>query len=161
MNNEDVKERLEEQYRESASQAVYRKRKEKAELPFGHIKRNLGVQAFLLRGREGAGAEMGLLTSGFNIRRMMTLLGTEEVVKGVGRGGISRGIRKNERAKSARGLVEATLRLRRSENRGIQDKPGGIKTQPSERGEPYDWFPGPGARSNIRAKPERGDSPES
>jgi hypothetical protein len=85
--NEDVKERLEEQYRESASQAVYRKRKEKAELPFGHIKRNLGVQAFLLRGREGAGAEMGLLTSGFNIRRMMTLLGTERLVKVLGEAG--------------------------------------------------------------------------
>ena len=51
LNNEDVKERLEEQYRESTSQAIYRKRKEKAELPFSHIKRNLGVQALLLRGR--------------------------------------------------------------------------------------------------------------
>ena len=87
LKNEDVKERLEEQYRESASQAVYRKRKEKAELPFGHIKRNLGVQAFLLRGREGAGAEMGLLTSGFNIRRMMTLLGTERLVRVLGEAG--------------------------------------------------------------------------
>jgi transposase len=78
--NEEAKERLERQYMESASQAVYRKRKEKAELPFGHIKRNLGVQAFLLRGREGAGAEMGLLTSCFNVRRMMSLLGIKQLI---------------------------------------------------------------------------------
>lgn len=84
LKNEDVKERLEEQYRESTSQAVYRKRKEKAELPFGHIKRNLGVQAFLLRGREGAGAEMGLLTGCFNIRRMMSLLGTAGLIRAFG-----------------------------------------------------------------------------
>jgi len=84
LKDEEVKERLEEQYRESTSQAIYRKRKEKVELPFGHIKRNLGVQAFLLRGREGAGAEMGLLTSCFNVRRMMSLLGTAELVKVLG-----------------------------------------------------------------------------
>jgi transposase len=84
LKNEDVKERLEEQYRESASQEIYRKRKEKAELPFGHIKRNLGVQAFLLRGRDGAGAELGLLTSCFNIRRMMSLLGTVGLIRVLG-----------------------------------------------------------------------------
>ncbi len=36
---------------------------EKAELPFGHIKRNLKVDAFLLRGRDGAKAEASLLAS--------------------------------------------------------------------------------------------------
>jgi transposase len=81
LKNEDVKERLERQYMESASRETYRKRKEKVEHPFGHIKRNLGVQAFLLRGREGARAEMGLLTSCFNIRRLVSLLGTEGLIR--------------------------------------------------------------------------------
>jgi len=82
--NEEVKERLERQYRESSSQAIYKKRKEKAELPFGHIKRNLGVQAFLLRGQEGVRAEMALLTSCFNVRRMMSILGVQKLVEVLG-----------------------------------------------------------------------------
>jgi len=85
LKNEEVKERLEKQYRESSSQAIYRKRKEKVELPFGHIKKNLGVQAFLLRGLEGVRAEMGLLTSCFNVRRMVSLLGVERFVELRGR----------------------------------------------------------------------------
>jgi transposase len=84
MNNEEVKERLERQYRESSSQAIYKKRQEKVELPFGHIKRNLGVQAFLLRGLEGTKAEMALLTSCFNIRRMMSILGVQKLVEVLG-----------------------------------------------------------------------------
>jgi transposase len=84
MNNEEVKERLGRQYRESSSQAIYKKRQEKAELPFGHIKRNLGVQAFLLRGLEGTKAEMALLTSCFNIRRMMSILGVQKLVEVLG-----------------------------------------------------------------------------
>lgn len=81
MPNEEARERLERQYRESSSQAIYKLRKEKSELPFGHMKRNLGVQAFLLRGLEGARAEMGLLTCCFNIRRMMSLWGVPRLVK--------------------------------------------------------------------------------
>ena len=81
MHNEEVRERLEKQYRESSSQATYRLRQEKAELPFGHMKRNLGVQAFLLRGLEGARAEMALLTGSFNLRRMMNILGVPKLVE--------------------------------------------------------------------------------
>lgn len=73
--SEDARQRLEKQYLESSSQQVYRKRKQKVELPFGHIKRNLGVQAFLLRGLEGVKAEMSILASNFNISRMITILG--------------------------------------------------------------------------------------
>ena len=66
--NEKVRQKLEAQYEQSESQTIYRLRKEKVELPFGHIKRNLKVDAFLLRGRDGAKAEASLLASCFNIR---------------------------------------------------------------------------------------------
>ena len=54
---------------------VYRLRKQKVELPFGHIKRNLGAGHFLLRGREGVQAEMSLLSSCFNMARMISIIG--------------------------------------------------------------------------------------
>jgi transposase len=73
--NEETKLKLEAQYKTPESQAVYKLRKQKVELPFGHIKRNLGAGAFLLRGLEGVNAEMSLLTSCFNIARMIGILG--------------------------------------------------------------------------------------
>ena len=48
--NEEARQRLEAQYEEPQSQEIYKLRKEKVELPFGHIKRNLKVDSFLLRG---------------------------------------------------------------------------------------------------------------
>ena len=54
MINEEVRERLKSQYEEPESQAIYKLRQQKAEIPFGHIKRNLKVSAFLMRGRDGA-----------------------------------------------------------------------------------------------------------
>jgi transposase len=72
---EEVKERVEARYQEPESQVVYKRRKEKAEHPFGHLKRNLGLQAFLLRGLRGVRAEAAILATCFNLRRMMTLLG--------------------------------------------------------------------------------------
>ena len=72
---EDLREKLEIQYDEPASQEVYRLRKQKVELPFGHIKRNLKVDSFSLRGLEGARAEMSLLSSCFNIARMIGIIG--------------------------------------------------------------------------------------
>jgi len=79
--NEEVRQKLEAQYEESESQAIYKLRKEKAELPFGHIKRNLKFDAFLLRGLDGVKAEASLLASCFNIRRMITLVGTLTLIK--------------------------------------------------------------------------------
>ena len=73
--NIEVKERLEKLYESDAGQAVYKRRKERVEHPFGHLKRNLGVQSFLLRGIDGVRAEMSLLATCFNIRRMITMLG--------------------------------------------------------------------------------------
>jgi len=79
--NEEVRQKLEAQYEEPESQAIYKLRQQKAELPFGHIKRNLKVDAFLLRGLDGVKAEASLLASCFNIRRMITLIGALALIK--------------------------------------------------------------------------------
>jgi len=73
--NEEVRERLEAQYKQPALQAIYKLRKQHAELPFGHLKHNLRFRTFLMRGRESAKAELSLMASCFNIRRMITILG--------------------------------------------------------------------------------------
>jgi len=78
--HEDLKLKLEHQYNKESAQAIYKLRKEKVELPFGHIKRNLGVTAFLLRGLEGVKAEMSLLASCFNITRMVNMIGVPLLV---------------------------------------------------------------------------------
>ncbi len=79
--NEELRQKLEAQYEQSESQAIYKLRKEKAELPFGHIKRNLKVDAFLLRGRDGVKAEASLLASCFNIRRMISIIGIRALIE--------------------------------------------------------------------------------
>lgn len=73
--NEETYQKLKITYQSEEAQQVYRRRKMRVEHPFGHIKRNLGVSAFLLRGLEGVNAELSLLASCFNIRRVITLLG--------------------------------------------------------------------------------------
>ena len=79
--NEAFREKLAARYEEPASQAVYQRRKEKVELPFGHIKRNLGVDSFLLRGLAGVRAEMSLLSSCFNMVRLIGLFGVSGLVE--------------------------------------------------------------------------------
>ena len=80
LRNEEIKERLEAQYEESASQEIYARRKEKVELPFGHIKRNLKVSGFLMRGLKGVHAEASLLCTCFNLSRMITILGKVQLI---------------------------------------------------------------------------------
>lgn len=75
LQNEKTNEMLISLYNSSKGQAVYRRRKTKVELPFGHIKRNLKGGTFLLRGLRGANAEMSLNATCFNIVRMISLLG--------------------------------------------------------------------------------------
>lgn len=72
---EEVREELERRFLEPDAQAIYARRKMRVEHPFGHLKKNLGVRQFLLRGLTGVRAEWGLLLTGFNIRRMITLRG--------------------------------------------------------------------------------------
>jgi transposase len=79
-NNEQFRDRMRAQYTEVDSQKIYARRKQKVELPFGHIKWNLAVQSFLLRGLEGVGAEMSLLTSCFNITRMINIFGVSGLI---------------------------------------------------------------------------------
>jgi transposase len=73
--NEAVREKLEAQYEEAASQEIYSRRKARAEHPFGHIKRNLKTDGFLLRGLDGVQAETSIMATCFNVARMISLLG--------------------------------------------------------------------------------------
>ena len=66
---------IEETYQQEEGQKLYKLRKEKVELPFGHMKRNLGAGQFLLRGKEGVNAELSILSTCFNIARMITIIG--------------------------------------------------------------------------------------
>ncbi len=75
LRNEEVKLKLEAQYEEESSQKIYARRKTRVEHPFGHIKRSLKTDAFLLRGRDGVQAETSLLATCFNVARMITILG--------------------------------------------------------------------------------------
>ena len=75
LENEEIKKKLEQQYASTKGQEIYKLRKSKVELPFGHIKSNLKVAGFLLRGLAGTKAEMSLLGSCFDIARMITILG--------------------------------------------------------------------------------------
>jgi transposase len=75
LDREEIKEKIERQFNEPESQEIYSRRKTRAEHPFGHIKHNLGIRSFLLRGREGAKAEISIGATCFNIARMITLLG--------------------------------------------------------------------------------------
>lgn len=73
--NADAKERFEAIYASPQGQAIYKKRKEKIEHPFGYLKRILKVDSFLLRGRSGAQAEASIFSTCFNLTRMIHLLG--------------------------------------------------------------------------------------
>jgi len=75
LHNEAVKEKLEAQYEKPESQEIYAKRKTRVEHPFGHIKRNLKTDAFLLRGHGGVQAETSLLATCFNVARMISIIG--------------------------------------------------------------------------------------
>ncbi len=79
--NEKYRDQLSKEYEHPDSKETFALRKEKAELPFGHIKRNLKATTFLLRGRDGVKAEMSMLSSCFNITRMITLLGSGTLIE--------------------------------------------------------------------------------
>jgi transposase len=77
---EDLREKLEKFYNLPSSQKIYSIRKQKVELPFGHFKRNLNTNHFLLRGFDGVKAEMSLLSGCFNITRMINIIGVHGLV---------------------------------------------------------------------------------
>jgi transposase len=77
---EDLKAKLEAQYEQPESRKVYNLRKQKVELPFGHMKHNLKVNGFLLRGLDGVKAEFSILSSCFNIARMISIIGVSGLI---------------------------------------------------------------------------------
>ena len=79
--NEEAKQKFEAQYQEAGSQEIYSRRKTRSEHPFGHIKRNLKTDSFLLRGRDGVQAETSLLGTCFNVARMITIFGVSTLIE--------------------------------------------------------------------------------
>lgn len=79
--NEDLIEKFERQYNTQEAQSIYATRKTRVEHPFGHMKRNLKTDAFMLRGREGVQAETSLLATCFNLARMIGILGVSGLVR--------------------------------------------------------------------------------
>lgn len=80
----DLQEKYEAQYAQSESQKIYALRKQKVELPFGHIKRNLKVDGFLMRGLDGVKAETSIIANCFNIARMISILGVVNMIAKLG-----------------------------------------------------------------------------
>jgi transposase len=78
LEQEDDREKFEAQY--EASKEIYDRRKELVEHPFGHVKRNLKTDSFMLRGTDGVAAETSLLATCFNLRRVMTIIGISELI---------------------------------------------------------------------------------
>ncbi|HET9916794.1 MAG TPA: transposase, partial [Candidatus Binatia bacterium] len=76
---EDDREKFEAQY--EANQEIYDRRKELVEHPFGHVKRNLKTDSFMLRGKDGVQAETSLLATCFDLRRVMTIIGISALIE--------------------------------------------------------------------------------
>ncbi len=81
--NEAFTERFEQQFTDS--QDIYALRKQKVELPFGHIKRTLGYGQPLLRGLETVQGEAALVSSCFNMARMIGKFGVRDLVEKISR----------------------------------------------------------------------------
>lgn len=81
--NEQLRQKIERQYEQPESRAIYKLRGQRVEHPFGHIKRNLKVDSFVLRGLDGVRAEMSILASCFNIARMISIIGVRGLVERV------------------------------------------------------------------------------
>ena len=79
LEQEEDREKFEAQY--EASKEIYDRRKELVEHPFGHVKRNLKTDSFMLRGTDGVAAETSLLMTCFDLRRLMTILGISTLIE--------------------------------------------------------------------------------
>jgi len=80
MVDQEIKEKFEALYASPEGQDIYKARKEKVELPFGHMKRNLGAGQFMLRGKPKVDAEVSILSTCFNIARMISILGIPRLI---------------------------------------------------------------------------------
>ena len=81
--HEEHQKHLEKIYQSPQGQEIYQLRKEKVEHPFGHFKRNLSAGQFMLRGKPKVDAEVSILSTCFNIARMITILGIPKLILGL------------------------------------------------------------------------------
>ena len=81
--HEDQQKHLEKIYQSPQGQEIHQLRKEKVEHPFGHFKRNLSAGQFMLRGKPKVDAEVSILSTCFNIARMITILGIPKLILGL------------------------------------------------------------------------------
>ena len=80
LGDQEIKEEFEAVYASPKGQEIYKFRKEKVELPFGHMKRNLGAGQFMLRGKPKVNAEVSILSTCFNVARMISILGIPRLI---------------------------------------------------------------------------------
>lgn len=80
LGDQEIKEEFEAIYASPEGQDIYKFRKEKVEVPFGHMKRNLGAGQFMLRGKPKVNAEVSILSTCFNIARMISILGVPRLI---------------------------------------------------------------------------------
>jgi transposase len=66
--------------RVDANAALYKKRQQICEHPFGTIKRGWGYNHTLLRGIKNVNAEMAIIFTVYNLRRVITILGVPELI---------------------------------------------------------------------------------
>jgi len=78
---EEAREHLEARMQLPDARALLKKRKMRVEHPFGHIKHNLGMRSFLLRGLIGVKAEAALAATAFNLTRMIKLIGIQGLLR--------------------------------------------------------------------------------
>ncbi|MCE5211353.1 MAG: transposase [Deltaproteobacteria bacterium] len=64
----------------ASSRSIYKRRKTKVELVFGHTKKNLKTDSFPLRGLEGVAVEISILATCFNITRAIVLFGVQKLI---------------------------------------------------------------------------------
>ena len=81
--NETLLQRLAQIYKSDTGQRIYKLRKQKAELPFAHFKRNMNMRQLLLRGIEKVKSEVFLCTIGYNLTRMINILGVNGLTKAI------------------------------------------------------------------------------
>ena len=79
--DEQILERMSERVR--ASPEKMKKRKELAEHPFGTMKRAMTSGYFLMRGIKKVAAEMSLTVLGYNIKRVINILGVRKMIEAV------------------------------------------------------------------------------
>ena len=79
--DEAARQQLEARWSLPDAQVLMRRRKMRAEHPFGHIKHNLGMRAFLLRGLGGVRAEAAMAATAFNLTRMGNLIGIRALIE--------------------------------------------------------------------------------